>query len=47
MDVTKQKDLSHFYRNILKQTTGEDDPAVNQTKEPAAATVIKLEYVAS
>lgn len=32
LDVTKQKDLSGFYRNLYKQTTG-DDPSVKTETE--------------
>ncbi|XP_074643696.1 uncharacterized protein LOC141900611 [Tubulanus polymorphus] len=39
LDVTKQKDLSGFYRNLYKQTTGD----VNIKEEPDATVSVKTE----
>ena len=37
MDVTKQKDLSGFYKHFLNQTTGEEAiPDNTQTKKETA-----------
>ena len=44
MDVTKQKDLSLFYRNILQQTTGSvPDEAVTQAKVETKPVTVKQE----
>lgn len=40
MDVTKQKDMTGFYRNLYKQTVGtgpeDNGPAKKETAEPVA-----------